>query len=247
MITLKGSNPMFGLPEASPYVTKTEVHLKMAGLAYEKLPAMPMESPKGQVPFIVDDGQTVADSTFIRFHIEQEYGVDLDAGLSAEERAVALGVEMLCDHQIIPAAGYFRWLVPENFDKGPRHFFDGMPAEMREAFIADVLERVKANFHARGVGRHSPAEITGLFVRAIQAVETILGDKPFLMGDRPCGADAILFSSLIGSMTPCFDTPVRDALIRRPRLVAYVSRMMDRFYPDFAWDAGLPIELQQAA
>ena len=61
MITLYGFGPGFGLPEISPFVTKTEVQLKMAGLAYRKQRAMPPASPKGQLPYIDDDGQRVAD------------------------------------------------------------------------------------------------------------------------------------------------------------------------------------------
>jgi glutathione S-transferase len=239
MIVLKGSNAVFGLPEASPYVTKTEVQLKMAGLEYEKQAAMPMESPKGQVPFILDGGEVIADSAFIRFHIEQEYGVDLDAGLSPEERAVAISVESLCEQYLATASGYFRWQVPENFDKGPRTFFDRMPADQRDAFIADVRGRVSAAMLARGVARHSPPEIVALAVRAMQAIETIMGDKPFLMADRPTGADAFVFACLAAAMTPFFPSPLHEAAIRRPKLVAYVSRMMDRFYPDFAWDCGI--------
>lgn len=33
MITLYGFGQNFGLPEVSPYVTKTEVHLRLAGSA----------------------------------------------------------------------------------------------------------------------------------------------------------------------------------------------------------------------
>jgi len=70
MITLYGFGTGFGLPEISPFVTKTEVQLKMAGLPYRKERAMPPASPKGQLPFIDDGGEAVADSTFIRAHIE---------------------------------------------------------------------------------------------------------------------------------------------------------------------------------
>ena len=72
MITLFGAGPGFGLPEISPYVTKTEVQLQLAGLVYRKERARPQQSPKGQVPFISDDGHLVADSTFIRAYLEQK-------------------------------------------------------------------------------------------------------------------------------------------------------------------------------
>ncbi len=62
MITLYGFGAGFGLPEISPFVTKTEVQLKMAGIAYRKERAKPPASPKGQLPYIVDGAETIADS-----------------------------------------------------------------------------------------------------------------------------------------------------------------------------------------
>src|ERR1700682_2203192 len=96
MITPRGFGPSFGLPEISPFVTKTEVQLKMAGLAYRKERAMPPSSPKGQLPYIVDEAESVADSTFIRAHIEGKYGFDFDAPLSLQARAPALAVGRRC-------------------------------------------------------------------------------------------------------------------------------------------------------
>src|SRR6201985_89746 len=100
MITLYGFGPGFGLPEISPYVTKTEVQLKMAGLDYRKAKGRPELSPKGQLPFIEDDDELIADSTFIRPHIESRYGVDLDAGLSPIERAQAWSIERMSENRL---------------------------------------------------------------------------------------------------------------------------------------------------
>jgi len=58
MIILYGFGEGFGLPEISPFVTKTEVQLKMAGLPYRKELARPDASPKGQMPYIDDNGAT---------------------------------------------------------------------------------------------------------------------------------------------------------------------------------------------
>jgi glutathione S-transferase len=77
MITLYAFGPAFGLPDPSPYVIKTEIQLKMAGLPYRRdLTGFPT-APKGKLPYIEDDGEVVPDSTFIRAHIERKYGVDV--------------------------------------------------------------------------------------------------------------------------------------------------------------------------
>ena len=40
---------------------------------------------------------------------------------------------------------------------------------------------------------------------------------------------------LAAIMTPFFDSPLRSQAERYPRLVAYVGRMMARFYPAYPW------------
>ena len=132
MITLYGFGTGFGLPEKSPFVTKTEVQLKMAGLAYRKEKAMPPASPKGQLPYIVDDAESIADSTFIRAHIEGKYGFDFDAPLSLQARAQALALERMIEHHVYWAPVGARWVVSDNFANGPAHFFDGAPEHIRE-------------------------------------------------------------------------------------------------------------------
>jgi Glutathione S-transferase N-terminal domain len=47
------------------------------------------KAPKGKLPYIVDDGEAVGDSTFIRWHIEKKYQIDFDRGLTPEQRAIA--------------------------------------------------------------------------------------------------------------------------------------------------------------
>src|SRR5512138_3228626 len=96
MITLYGAGEGFGLPEISPYVTKTEVQLKMAALPYRKVRGQREDSPKGQIPYIDADGRRIADSTFIRHYVEKTCGVDLDKGLDARRRAEAWAIERMC-------------------------------------------------------------------------------------------------------------------------------------------------------
>ncbi|GAM99408.1 protein C6orf168 [alpha proteobacterium U9-1i] len=235
MIVLYGSHPGFGLPEVSPYVTKTEVQFKMAGVAYRKQPAAPNQSPKGQVPFIDDGGDIIADSTFIRAHIERKFGIDLDDGLTSLQRAQAWAFERMLENQFGWAMAHARWIISENFEKGPAHFFDAAPPEMREQMRADVRVRVADSLRANGVGRHTPEEILMLADRSLQALSELSGDKPFLFGDRPAGVDATAFALLAAVMTPFFNSPLHKRACEYPSLVAYVDRIMQLYYPEHPW------------
>jgi hypothetical protein len=75
MITLFGFGPAFGLPDPSPFVMKTEVRLKMAGLPYRFERSGPQAAPKGKIPFMEENGLRIGDSTFIRAHIEKTRSV----------------------------------------------------------------------------------------------------------------------------------------------------------------------------
>ncbi|XXX76756.1 glutathione S-transferase family protein [Sorangium sp. So ce134] len=240
MITLYGFGPLFGLPEASPYVTKTEVQLKLLGLPYRKERTRPEQSPKGQVPFIDDDGARIADSHFIREHLERKHGKELDAGLDARQRAEAWAIERMLENHFAATTGYARWLIPENFEKGPAHFVDGAPEELRPKLREELLARVRERYRAVGIAQHTDEEIVELGARSLAALSVLLGDRPYLFGGRPAGVDATAFAVLAGILTPFFDSPLRRRAEGFANLVAYTARLMREFYPDHPWEAPRP-------
>ncbi|WP_158754123.1 glutathione S-transferase family protein [Dyella sp. S184] len=234
-LTLYASRAGFGLPDTSPFVIKTEVQLKMAGLAYDRASTIPPQAPNGKLPFINDHDEVVSDSTFIRAHIERKYGVDLDEGLDARQRAESWAIERLLEDHLYFAMVWFRWIDPENFAKGPAHFADSAPEADRPKLRQDLQARKAVELHAQGLGRHTPARIAELGTRSIDALSQRLDDKVCFMGEAPSGVDATAFGVLAGVLTPFFDTPLRQAAEARPNLVAYVARMMQRYYPEHAW------------
>lgn len=236
MITLFAAGAGFGLPEISPYVTKTEVQLMMAGLTYRKTIGSREAAPKGQLPWIEDAAQAIGDSTFIRVHIERRYDVDLDLGLSGKERAQAWAIERMVENQLGWVSSYFRFLDPTNFATGPARWFDEAPPHLREGLRRGLREAVAANIRAVGVGRHLPDEVAWLGGLSLRALDELLEDKAYLMREtHPVGVDATAFAMLAAIMTPFFDSPLRREAERYPRLVAYVGRMMARYYPAHPW------------
>ena len=235
MITLHSFGPGFGLPELSPYVLKTEVQLQMAGLDYRKVRSRPQDGPKGQLPFIEDAGDMIGDSSFIRDHIEWTYGVNLDEGLSDLQKAQAWAIERLLENHLAWAVIHQRWLLADNFAKGPAHFFDAVPPTVRDQLRREAYHEVKARVRGVGLGRHSDEEIVDLGEKSLHALSVVLGDQPYLMGERACGTDASLFGVLACVLAPFFDSPLRERAERFGNLGAYVDRMMARYYPAFAW------------
>jgi glutathione S-transferase len=241
MITLYTFGPYFGLPDPSPFVMKAEVLLKMAELPFEIDTGGFNKAPKGKLPYIADGGAIIADSTLIRRHIEKKYGVDFDAGLSPRERGIAWAIEKMCEDHLYWAGLHARWMIDENFDKGPRRFFDAAPAPLRPLIVAMVRRQVRRNLWGHGMGRHTTAEMDALAARDIDAIAEVLADKPYLMGERPCGADAAVFPLIAHALCPHFETVIRTCAAQRPNLVAYNDRLMAQYFPDFASEKAPPV------
>ncbi len=234
MITLYGSFPAFGLPQASPFVMKTEVQLKMADIPYRVERGRPADGPKGKVPYIVEADHKVGDSTFIREHIEKSYGINLDRGLTPDMRARSWAIERMLEDHLYWAIVHDRWMDDENFAKGPSHFFDTLPSHIREDARADARRHVAETLHGQGLGRHSKEEITALACRSIAALATLLGNKPYLMGPAPSAVDATAFGMIASLLAPIFTSALKSFAERLPNLLAYRDRMMREYYPAFA-------------
>lgn len=230
MLTLYGFGPAFDLPDPSPFVMKTEIQLKMAGVPYRFERAAPQAAPKGKIPFIQVGAHRVGDSTFIRAHIEKHHRFDFDAGLSTHERAQAWAIERMLEDHLYFAIVQHRWLDDENWHKGPSHFFDGAP----EGVAEDARRRVRENLHGHGISRHLHEETADLAERSLAALSVILGDKPYVMGEEPSGVDATAAAMVAAALTPFFTGELRRRAEKYANLAAYRDRMFARYYPGFA-------------
>lgn len=234
MITLYSFGSFFGLPDASPFVLKAMTLLKLAGLRYVEDHGGYSRAPKGKLPFIDDDGTIIADSTFIRFHIERKYGVDFDQGLSEEQRAGSWAIEKMLEEHLYWALVHARWIDDANFTGSAAQFFAAIPVLLRPLVKSIVRRKIASTLKAQGMGRHSRDEIAELGGRDIAALAILLGDKHFLFGDAPCGADATAFAFVAASLSPEIASPLRTATLAKANLVAYRDRMLSAYFPKFS-------------
>jgi len=233
MITLHTFGPDFGLPDPSPFVMKADMTLKLTGLPYETTTRGFGKAPKGKLPYIRDGETVVADSTLIRMYLEQKYGIDLDRALTPRERGIGWAVEKMLEDHMYWIMVYWRWLKDDNFERGPKKWFNRAPALIRPFIINGVRKRIRGTLHRHGIGRHTEEEMTRIAVRGLQSMSDILGENKYFMGAQPCGADATVFAFVASALPPIFESPVTDRLKEMTNLVAYRDRMMAEYYPKF--------------
>lgn len=241
MLVLHTFGPAFGLPDLSPFVLKTMIHLKMAGLPFEVRTNSLRSAPKGKLPYLQDGDTVVADSTFIRWHIERTRGIDLDAGLSPTQRAQAWALEKMIDDHLYWLAMHNRWLEPGNFERGPKAFLQRvLPAPLRWFVPGLVQAKFRRTLQLQGLGRHTDEERAALVRRDIEALAQVLGHQPYLMGDRPTAVDAMAAAGIMTGLLPQFTGPIRETLLQHPTLLAYAQRMQARFFPEIGPLPGCP-------
>ena len=233
MLTLYGAGTS-GMPDASPFVIKVHVLLKMAAVPHRFEKANFRKAPKGKIPYIEDGGPLLGDSHFIRQHLETKYHADFDKGLSAADKAIGLAFERLSEEHLYWAIVHERWADKTNFNKGPRHFFDDAPAPLRPVIIAMISRQVRRNLKGHGMGRHSGSEISQLASQDLTAISDFLGTKDWLFGAEPCGADAAVWASVTSALCPFFEGPVRAAAEQHANLEAYSARGYSRWFPELA-------------
>jgi glutathione S-transferase len=230
MITLYGTGPMFGLPHASPFVIKAEVLLKMSGLPYTLARADLRKAPKGKMPWIDDNGTIVADSAFIRMHLEEKHRIDFSGGYGAHEQGIGWAVNALMEDHVYWLNIQDRWLHDGNFNKGPIHFFDFLPGLVRPVIANMIRRKVGKNVLVHGLGRHTVDERLALGKKAVDAVANILGDNDYILGSRLCGTDATFYGFMASMMCPLFESRLREYAETKPNIVAYLHRMEEQFF-----------------
>ena len=237
MTTLYGWGPMFGLPGPSPFVMKADIQLQMLGVPFERQVADLESVSKHKAPYVEDDGEIIQDSTFIRMHFEQKLGRDLNEGLSDEQRACAWAMERLLEDRLVLALASERWLVDENFYKGPAMFFMDVPEPARQQVMDQVRRDIREAQTGQGWLRHSREERMMLAERDIAAVSTLLGEKDFMFGEEPSALDAAAFGVVASCGTPFFDTPLVGIVDKFGNLRAYLDRMQARYFAETTWPA----------
>jgi len=224
--------PAFNEISASPFTVKAWCLMEHSGQPYNvKITPDPRKAPKGKLPVLRHDGKIIPDSEQIRDYMEQSFGVDYDAGLSAKERGLSRSIIRMMDEHMYFIVMASRWQQDAHWPTTRAVLFGSMPALLRKIIPNKIRKRAIQTLIGQGMGRHSPAEQVDRAEKDIAAIEAILDDQTFLFGDKPTAADYSVVPMLRMITSFPIDNPLKDLVQSRPTLMAYLARSKETFYP----------------
>jgi glutathione S-transferase len=224
----------WGVPftTAAPFPLKLATWLRMAEIPFDFVVANdPSKGPKGKSPWIEYDAVRMGDSTLIIEHLEERFGIDLDAHLDVHQRALALSVQRMLEehyHQCFEHQLFFG----RGGEARLQELAATMPIPLRW-LVPTVLKRsFGKQLHARGMGRHAEDIIIAQGKADLDALAELLGDQPYLLGDRPASIDACVFGFLGVSLYVAGDNPLYQYGASLDNLMRYCERMRARYFPE---------------
>lgn len=225
-----------GIPNASPFCAKLELWLKLADIPHLiEEQVMPNSAPKKKIPWIMDQGQKIGDSTLIIEHLIKTRNVKLDEGLSPGELAADQATIALLEERIYWHMVYDRW-EGGGWPEISAAFFTSIPTILQPLMRAFAKRMVKKQLWQQGTGRHSADDVYAMASRDLNALAGIVGDGPYVHGDKIRSVDTAVWGTLISLTQVNLDTPMTRAARSHDNLVAYADRITREYFPDFARD-----------
>ena len=142
MVVLYSYPELFGVADNNGYGLKVFAFMRLAGLSFTHEHIFDASAaPRGQLPYIVDDGVTIGDSETIIAHLIKKYRLTIDAALNQRERDLGHLITRMLD-DLYWVMSYSRW-------KDERYwpaFRDALMREHRNVTEAGLRKAQEFNF-----------------------------------------------------------------------------------------------------
>jgi len=224
MIKLFSYPRLFAVADNNPFGLKVYAFLRLCGLPFEHAHIFDAsQAPRGQLPYIVDDGETIGDSEAIIAHLTRKYDLTLDADLTQAQRDTGHLVRRMLDG-LYWVMSYSRWKDPAHWPL----FRDAILRTHPEVTAAGMEAAQKYNFeryHYQGIGRFEPAQVYEKGLADLAVLANLIADRDFLFSAAPSSTDAAIYGFLANIYFYDIDTPLKRFIVAHDRLARYCERM----------------------
>lgn len=219
-------------PTSGPFPLKLCTWMRMAAIPHEiVIENDPRKGPKGKSPWIEHGGTRMGDSSIIIAHLSERFGIDLDAHLTADEKARALMVQRTFEEHYHQAFEHQLFLGRGGAER-LAEFVSTLPTLLRLIVPRVLVKQLRTQLHARGLGRHDESEVIAQGKADLDALGRLLGDHRYVLGDRPSSIDACIFGFLGCSIYANGDNPLFAHAASVDNLKLYCERMRAQYFPE---------------
>ena len=222
MLSLYSYPTLFGVADNNGYGLKVFAFLRLAGVAFTHEHIFDASSaPRGQLPYIVDDGEAVGDSETIIAHLTRTYRLTLDDGLSQRQRDSDVLVTRMLD-DLYWVMSYSRW-------KDERYWPLFRDALMREhpTLTVEGLQKAREfnfqRYHYQGIGRYAPDAAYARGLADLAVLADLIPADGFVHGESPRSIDAAIYGFLANIYFYAIETPLKHYVASKPSLVRHTT------------------------
>jgi glutathione S-transferase len=214
----------------SPPCGKVLMALRVKGLDFRvKNVRSPMEArrfnPRGRVPTLLIDGETIVDSTDIVTALDARFPDPPLTPVDPLEQAQAKLLEDWADEVLYFYLAWLRWGVDANFERMRAVRLSRLPWPTRWILPGIARRIARGRFRAQGVGLKGDDVVRRELAECLDALEVLLRGRSYLVGDRLSRAD-LAVAAVVDQMDEPRLTPDAAAEVRRrPGIVAWLDRV----------------------
>ena len=220
MLTLYSYPELYGVADNNGYGLKVFAFLRLAGVPFAHEHVFDASAaPRGQLPYIVDDGETIGDSETILAYVTRKYRLTIDAGLSpAQRRADHLVTRMLDD--LYWVMSYSRW-KDERYFPAFRDGFMAQHSRIDAAGLNKAREYNAQRYYFQGIGRYTPDQVYARGLADLQVLADLVPMDGYVHGARPTSIDAGIYGFVANIHFFPIATPLKAAVTAHPNLVRH--------------------------
>jgi glutathione S-transferase len=220
MLTLYSYPTLFGVADNNGYGLKVFAFLKLAGVPFHHEHIFDASSaPRGQLPYIVDGGDTVGDSETILKFATEKYRLTIDAALTQAQRTQNLLVTRMLD-DLYWVMSYSRW-------KDERYWPLFRDALLREHPSVSEEGLVKAQafnaqrYYYQGIGRYDADAAMARGLADLGAIADLIPQHGYLHGEKPTGIDAGIYGFIANIYFYDIDTPLKQFVVAHDNIARH--------------------------
>jgi glutathione S-transferase len=220
MITLYSYPALFGVADNNGYGLKVFAFLRLAGLPFRHEHLFDASTaPRGQLPYIVDDGKSVGDSETIIAHLTARYDLTIDAALTPAQRDQnVLIVRMLDD--LYWVMSYSRWQDERYWPA----FCAALLREHPHLYEPGLLKAKEFNaqrYYYQGIGRFTPEAAYARGLADLAVLAHAVPEEGYVHGAAPTSVDAAIYGFVANIYFYDIDTPLKAFVLSQRNLVRH--------------------------